>query len=94
MMKREEFDEALEMPRFVPPVTRVTAGMDGSIWLRREELPGVETVTWAVLAEDGTPLFSLTTPRDLWIYAATTSHIWGILPDSLDVPFVVRYRVK
>jgi hypothetical protein len=42
---------------------------------------------------DGDPLFFTVVPKRLRLRAGTATTVWGVLPDSLDVPSVIRYRV-
>jgi hypothetical protein len=77
---------------FYPPVTRVVAGDDGSIWLRREEV-SFDSVTWDVLTNVGAWEGRLRAPADLQIHAASRDTVWGVVTGDLDVPFVVGLRV-
>lgn len=38
-------------------------------------------------------LARLTAPSDLRLFQAKRGMVWGVLHDSLDVPYVVRYGV-
>gem|GEM_PF-629420 len=38
---------------WLPPVTDVHVGTDGSAWLRREDVPGTSVVRWEILGPDG-----------------------------------------
>ena len=93
LFERVTFERAMPLPSHFPPVTGAVPGFDGSIWLRGVELPESDSVSWTVLRSDGDPLFFTVVPKRLRLRAATATTVWGVLPDSLDVPFVVRYRV-
>lgn len=84
---------ALEAPLFHPPVSAVVAGVDGTIWLRREPLHE-ERVGWVVLDEAGEPLALVQLPEALELRAASRHQVWGVLKDELDVSYLVRYRLQ
>ena len=73
-------------------MTRVVAGNDGSIWLRREEA-SFDTVSWDVLTSAGTWEGRLRAAADLQIHAASRDTVWGVIKDGLDVPYVVGLKV-
>lgn len=84
--------EQLDLPRFQPPVSQVVVGSDGSAWLRREVLDP-KRVDWLVLGPDGRIRATVRTPPGVKILAINRGVAWGVVKDSLDVPFVVRYRI-
>jgi hypothetical protein len=90
---RGALERAMPLPSHFPPVTGAVPGFDGSIWLRGVELPESDSVSRTVLGSNGDPLFFTVVPKRLRILGATATTVWGVLPDSLDVPFVIRYRV-
>jgi hypothetical protein len=82
--------EALYVPSFHPPVSTVVIGMDGTLWLRREDV-GAETIHWMILDSEGRTVGLVELDRGLTVMAATRDRIWGSLRDDLDVPYIVRY---
>lgn len=44
---------ALFRPRWLPPVSRVLVGSDGTVWIRRESVPGAAFARWEILDRDG-----------------------------------------
>jgi hypothetical protein len=84
-------DRALYVPGFMPPITDVVAGRDGSVWIRREQ-PGA-TATWHVLDARGLIEANVRMPGDLQLAEARRTNVWGVTYDSLEVPYVHRYRV-
>lgn len=80
------------VPAFMPPVTAVVAGDDGTVWLRREAQGG--TVVWNVLGGDGRLLAEIRAPAGLEIQQVQAGRVWGVMTDDLDVPYVYRYRVQ
>lgn len=83
--------ESLYLPTFIPPVEALVAGRDGTIWLKRSS--SREGSTWMVLSEDGSVAARLTAPSGLRLLQAEREKVWGVVRDSLDVPYVGRYRV-
>lgn len=85
-------DAALYVPAFMPPVTDVAVGRDGSVWIRREQ-PG-PTATWHVLNARGLIEANVRMPGELQVEEARRTNVWGVMHDSLEVPYVHRYRVR
>jgi hypothetical protein len=83
----------LPVPPHLPPVTQLVPGSDGTIWLRREDVRS-ETVTWDVFNEHGVLLGRIRLPTEFRVHGANRQHIWGVVRDDLDVPFVRVYRTK
>jgi hypothetical protein len=85
--------EQLYVPPFLPPVTSVVAGRDGTTWIRREEGAG-STVLWQVLNERGAVEASVRLPSRAFVKQASRTYLWAVAHDDLDVPYVVRYRIN
>jgi hypothetical protein len=81
------------IPRTLPPVTALTVGQDGSIWLRREEVAG-DSVLWNVLDRTGALRGALRLPARDSVVAARGDLVAAVYADELDVPYVVRYRLE
>lgn len=90
---RETMRATHTVPEYEPPVSALVMGDDGTIWLRREAI-GRETVTWWVLDERLERIAELRLPAALQIRYADRERIVGLLPDEMDVPAIVRYRVR
>jgi hypothetical protein len=84
--------DQVQFPRFAPPVSALVAGLDGTIWLRREDLRA-ESVEWQVLSESGQTIGTLSLPGDLDVKRARSNRVWGVVKDELDIPYVVTYAV-
>lgn len=80
------------VPAFMPPVTAVVAGDDGTVWLRREEQGG--RVVWNVLSGEGRLVAEVRAPAGLEVQQVQRSHLWGVMADDLDVPYVYRFRIQ
>lgn len=83
---------AAYVPAFMPPITAVVAGDDGTVWLRREEQGS--TVEWIVLGAEGRLLAEVRGPSGLEIQQVQRSHVWGVMTDDMDVPYVHRFRIQ
>lgn len=81
--------EALSLGSALPPVRRLVAGVDGTVWLER--LLGPATGEWVVLDGDARPLFRTRLPEGTTLAGASRDAVWGTHTDELDVPWVVRY---
>lgn len=85
--------EAWAPRRYYPPVSRVIAGGDGTVWVRREEADS-DSVRWQVFDRTGRELGHLTTSAALTILWASQFQLWGVVTDEMDVPFVVGFEVQ
>lgn len=84
---------AMEVPAWQVPVSDARAGADGTLWLRREENPADSTAAWLVLDSDGSPLLTTRLPARASVHWSTREAVWAAVPDDLDVPWLVRYRL-
>ncbi len=84
---------ALKIPEFQPPIGTVVAGADGTIWLRKENL-GSRRAEWLVLDAGGSIVATVAVPQSVQIMEVSRNVVWGVVHDDLDVPYVVRYRVR
>ena len=89
----EGYREAGFIPATMVPISKVVTTQDGSIWLRREEVPG-DSVLWTVLGKDGGLKGQLRLPRRQTVVASMGDLMVATELDSLDVTFLVRYRIR
>lgn len=83
---------ALFAPAFEPPITASFVAADGALWLRREDRqPQIE---WTVIAPNGDLAAIVTVPRNVRLHAASGEIVWGAELDDVDVPLVVRFRLR
>jgi hypothetical protein len=80
-------------PEFLPPVTALVLGRDGTIWLRRERT-GEPTIRWDVIDRGGRMVGYLYLPSALAVKYADRAQIWAVERDEWDVTRLVRFRVN
>lgn len=85
--------DSVQLPRFLPLIDAVVAGRDGTIWLRRQGW-GAPRGEYLVLDRDGRILANVAVPPRTRILQAQRDRVWAEVTDELDVPTVVRYRVR
>lgn len=69
--------EAMYVPAWLPPVSRIVLDRRGSVWVRREAVPGENSIAWDLLAPDGTREGSLRLPTLLSVRAADGLVLWA-----------------
>lgn len=89
---RRQIRQNLYRPRFLPPVTELVLGRDGTIWLRREDL-GRQMAWWHVLDGRGRIIARAWVPAGVRVAYADRTQIWTVELDELDVPTLVKYRI-
>ncbi len=65
---------AVTLPRYLPPVTALLAGSDGSVWVRREDW-GQSGVSWEVFEGRGT---LLSTPDEIAHFHRLKLRTWSV----------------
>jgi len=85
--------EAMEFPRFQPPVQEFRAGEDGTLWLRREEMGG-QYQRWLVIGPAGIPRGYVEVPRVDRLQWVSSEEFIVAQPDGLDVPWVVVWSLE
>jgi hypothetical protein len=89
---RNRLRAEMSFPPYRLPVDQAWIADDGGVWIRRADIGG-EAARWILLSSDGEPRGVLELPgaaRMLWSRADT---MWAAVPDELDVPWLVRYRI-
>lgn len=76
--------EGLFWPESLPPVSEIRVGPDGVVWLRREEVPGAQTVRWEILDETGQRLGFIELPSTLRVRAVHHLTGWATRPGGDD----------
>lgn len=94
---------AFWMPDYYPPVRRILAGEDGTVWLLREPDVLQPADRWEVYDatgslvgrwsdEGGRARYTPWLPR-LNLLSASAEEVWATTMDGLDVPYLHRFRV-
>ena len=87
------FEDSWSPRQFFPPVTGVSAGSGGMIFIRREGI-GDEEQRWDMLSRKGEVVGVLLAPSGVSVLEGTEETVWGLVRDELDVPFVVRFEIR
>ncbi len=74
----EALRRGLEMPRWLPPLTKVVVGPEGSSWVRREAVPGAQDIVWDLLAPAGNRMGQVALPAGLSVNAVAALTGWAI----------------
>jgi hypothetical protein len=85
--------DGLFVPRYHPHVRSARIGRDGTVWLERDA-PDMKGSEWVILSSEGDPLGVVITPPRFSLEEADREHVWGMLTDELEVPYLVRYRIS
>jgi hypothetical protein len=83
----------MDYPPFRLPIQGFQVGNDESLWLLRDTAES-PLAHWVLLDREGLLRGRLELPRDvrpLWMEGDT---FWAVVPDELEVPWVVRYRIR
>ena len=90
---RAAMASGLDLPDHRAPLRSTVAGRDGSLWI---ELNGEssDSTAWVLLRPDLTPLGELVLPARLRPRHIEGSAVWAVELDDVDVPWLVRFRVR
>jgi hypothetical protein len=92
-IKRQAVAEALDFPKYAPPITALSVATDDATWLRgADDWQG--SVIWEVLDERGMLAARVQADRRLDNLVADAEFVWGTVVDDLNVPYLVRYRLE
>ena len=89
---RAALREGGHVPRFLVPVTEVASGIDGTLWLKREKTQAPRT-EWQILGPDGVLKATVELGRNQSVKAVSGTTVVVTELDSLDVPYIIRYRI-
>ena len=86
-------------PEYRPVIGRLWASAEGDLLVRRADLephPFIsgDAQTYDLLTAEGEYLGRLDPPARFTPTWLTLDELWGFIPDELDVPYVVRYRIE
>lgn len=98
-----------EIPRTKPFIREIVVGRDGGLWVGRsmpavrqppsDTTPGapdewIEPATYDVFAPTGRLIGEVTLPPATKLHLLLGDRVWAVQRDSLDVPTIVRFRVR
>lgn len=84
--------EHVTLPAFQPPVAHAQASQDGGLWLRRT-FDYHPVHRWVLLDAEGAPRGQVELPSNAIVQWSRGDTFWAVIPDELDVPWLVRYRI-
>lgn len=87
----DEVRAAAYLPDHFPPIRDALLGLDGTIWLHRNE--GLAPGAWVALDREGTPLFKARPPEGVRLRQTSREAPWGTMSDDLGVPYVIRWNL-
>ncbi|MCZ0935862.1 MAG: hypothetical protein OXJ54_11835 [Gemmatimonadetes bacterium] len=95
VVDRRAFGRALrafyEQQRYMPPVTSLTTGDDGTVWVAGPDDDGERW--WQVLDASGSSVGRFRLPVTSRVASANLTEAWVVERDALDIPYVVRYEI-
>ncbi len=83
----------MDFPPWQLPLEYPWLAQDGSLWLRRSSNRETGTVSWVVLDAADRPRGRLELPEAVQVRWARGDLFWAVVPDELEVPWLVRYRI-
>lgn len=92
---RSAYYESLYQPEHIPPVKwKPVLAASGEVWLLSTETADTLSV-YHVVGRGTTdePLRRVLLPGEMYVTDATSTHVWGVLRDETDVPYVVGRRL-
>jgi len=87
-----EIKDQLDWPLYVPPVSTVLVGDDGSVWIERRPSEN-GSVKWEILDESFAVLGAVALPSNLEPKVVSRGELWAVQKDSLDVPHLLRFEI-
>lgn len=69
--------QAIYLPAWLPPVSRIVLDRVGRVWVRREVVPGNNSIRWETLSPSGAREGSLELPTSLSVRAADGFVLWA-----------------
>jgi hypothetical protein len=84
-------EEGLYVPYYYPPVYRILAGVDCTVWVERSQ--GLRRGLWTGLdGKAGSTLFEVQMPAGLNVQHISERGAWGTVKDGLGITYLVRVR--
>jgi hypothetical protein len=82
----------MNFPDFMLPITDARAFDDESVWLQLVTEPD-EPHRWVVLDAKGTVRGKVELPAGAWPHWTDGQTVFAAVPNELDVPWLVQYRI-
>ena len=90
-ISRSEFEDAVGIPEFEPPISGLWISNDGALWLKHNDADSV--ATWSVTDSRGSVAANVKLPARTAVRSVEGDTLWGVERDEMDVGSVVRYRI-
>jgi len=81
-------------PETVPAIDDLLVDQADHIWVRHGTWPEEGARDWSVFRPDGQWLGIVTTPEFFTPMEITSTHVFGVLTDELDVQYVASYLIR
>jgi hypothetical protein len=88
---RREYPRRALVPASYPPVTGLTIGRDGTVWIRGRA--GANTRPYFALDRTGQVIGTATLPARSRVHAGERGTLWAVEEDDLGFESIVRYSV-
>jgi hypothetical protein len=82
----------MRFPELKLPIEQSWLAQDGTLWLQRMN-DGSGLARWVLLDDNGLPRSELRLPANVRVLWASGDRFWAVVPDDLEVPWIVRYRI-
>jgi hypothetical protein len=84
----------VEIPAFYNPLLMLLVNNDGTVWIRFRSSRDDVAHRWLALSDRGEPVDTLVFPVRSRPRFFSNDVLWVVEPDELDVPHLVKYRLK
>jgi hypothetical protein len=90
---RSRAEAALYKPAHFPTITQVVPMADGTVWLRREDIPAASQ-RWTVLDAKGRIAYDVDLPKHFYLSGGFGDTIWGAETNSDGIETLVRMKLR
>jgi hypothetical protein len=91
---RTAIRKQLYVPKYLPPVTQAVIALDGSIWLRREEMSPGKSGRWTVLPGIRGAPYEVTLDENMLPYEIDGTRVWGTIRQEDGTNKVVKVLLE
>jgi len=89
---RKALEEAINRPRYVPPVTAAVVASDGRLWLQRPATS--DAGEWVLVSEAGLATARVRLPARARVLDSSSQLLWTVEPDEDGIIHLVRYTLR